>query len=62
MIRKSRMVLAAPGPLLTRLTVETIQSTVIQYYEAYDRAAALTRGGADITLVVPQQRAVSGPP
>jgi hypothetical protein len=42
-------------PWNPKMTVETIQSTVVEYYEAYDRAAALTRGGADITLVVPEQ-------
>jgi hypothetical protein len=42
-------------PWNPKMTVETIQSTVVEYYEAYDRAAGLTRGGADITLVVPEQ-------
>jgi hypothetical protein len=42
-------------PWNPKMTVETIQSTGVEYYEVYDRAAALTRGGADITLVVPEQ-------
>jgi hypothetical protein len=42
-------------PWNPKMTVETIQSTVVEYYEAYYLAAALTRGGADITLVVPEQ-------
>jgi hypothetical protein len=32
-------------PWNPKMTVETIQSTVVEYYESYDRAAALTRGG-----------------
>jgi hypothetical protein len=42
-------------PWNPKMTLETIQSTVVEYYEAYDRAAALTRGGADIMLVVLEQ-------
>jgi hypothetical protein len=36
-------------------TVVEIHSAFMAYYEAYDRAVALTAGIVDVTLVVPAQ-------
>lgn len=45
---------AADLPWKPKATVEQIQSITIAYYEAYDRAVALTRGN-EVTSVVPAQ-------